>query len=460
MIPIEQLIITGVLHSADYRAKAYPHIRPELFSSNTTPIMFEIIKKFNDDYGTFPNKDAMLVELDNRPNLSEDLYNSTKADIKTVFTEESVNAINKIKKDWFFDKSEQYLKTQSCHLAVLDSLSILDGDNKNLTPDAIPDILKKALSISFNTDLGHDYIMDAEARFEFYHLYEARIPFRLKALNDVTGNGVPRKTLTVPIAPTGVGKSLFMTDWSSYLITEGYNVLYITLELAEERIAERVDANLMNFTMDELKSCPKNTFDNKINTIKRNQNLGILKVNEFPPGTFNANHLRFLLQDYMAKQEFKPDAIMIDYINLMASYRMKDNSNSYSYIKAIAEEIRGVAMESDVAIISPTQTNRDAFGASDFGLSEISESAGVAMTADLAFGMISTPELEDLGHMRIKQLKNRFGDINKPSSFVVSVNKSKMQIRDLDDVSSTVAQPTAIKTPSTGSTKNFGKMKF
>lgn len=461
MIPIEQLILTGILHSGAFRSKAYPHIEPELFSSTSTPAIVEIIKKYHNDYDRFPSRDALLVELDNHPGLSEDLYNTIKGDIQTLTSESAEASISKLDMAWFFDKAEQYLKSQSCHLAVLESLTILDGESKNLTADAIPDILKKALSISFDTDLGHDYFTDAASRYDFYNQQDTRIPFRLKALNDVTGGGIPRKTLTVPVAPTGVGKSLFLTDWASYLITEGYNVLYVTLELAEERVAERVDANLMDVTMGELKIMSRDVFENNINTIKRRA-LGILKINEYPPGTFHANHLRFLLQDYENKQGFKPDVVMVDYLNLMSSYRMKDASNSYSYIKAVTEEIRGVAMEADVTVVSPTQTNRSAFGEADFGMDAISESAGVVMTADVCFAMISTDELVELNHLRIKQLKNRFGDINKPSSFVVNVNRAKMQIRDLDDVSKVVAkaQRPTHEALNTKMKATFGEMKF
>lgn len=456
---IEQLIISAILNSAEYRSKVYPHIRKELFISGVAPTLIEIIQKYNDDYRAFPNREAMLIELDSKPGLTEESYTASKEAIKLAFSDQMKGAVDKIDMDWFFDKSESYLKMNSCHLAVMDSLSILDGENKKLTPEAIPDILKKALSITFDNNVGHDYIEDADARFEFYHTHEQRIPFKLKALNDVTQGGFPRKSLVVPVAPTGVGKSLFLTDWSGWLITKGYDVLYVTLEMAEERIGERIDAALMDVTMSDLKEMPKVTFDNKLNTLKRNT-LGSLKIKEYPPGTFNANHLRFLCQDLKNKQNFVPDIIMVDYLNLLSSYRMRDNSNSYNYIKAVTEELRGVAMELDIVICSPTQTNRQGMGATDYELTEISESAGIAMTADGVFGLISSPELEELGHMRIKQLKNRYGDINRPSSFVIGVNRSKMQLYDLDDVSSNVGQAVNIPQKSSPAKSSTTGLKF
>lgn len=458
MNSIEQLIVASILQAPDFRSKVYPHIRPELFISSSAPLIVELIKKFNDEYKGFPSKDALLVELDNKAGLSEDLYTKAKTDIGDLFTQNMQKAIEKVDQVWLLDKAEKYLKTQSCHLAVMESLSILDGENKKLTPDAIPDILKDALSISFDTNVGHDYIDDADARFDFYHRIEQRIPFRLSALNAVTDGGIPRKAMLVPVAPTGVGKSLFMTDWASFLITKGLNVLYVTLELAEERVAERIDANLMDITMSDLKVCPKNVYDSKLNAIKRNP-LGKLKIKEYAPGTFHANHLRFLLQEYKNKQGFVPDVIMVDYLNLMASYRMKDNSNSYQYIKAVAEELRGVAMETNTVAVSPTQTNRNGNGVSDFELNEVSESFGIAMTADMMFGMISTPELDELGHLRLKQLKNRFGDINKPSSFIVSINRAKMQLRDLDVIATPPARNQQ-QTKELNTSSKASKLKF
>lgn len=452
MNKIEQLIIASILNVPDYRSKVYPHIRSELFISGCAPTVVELIKKFNDEYKSFPPKDSLLVELDNKSGLSEEAYNDAKEAIKILYSDEMIKACNQVDKEWLLDKSESYLKTNSCHLAVMESLSILDGENKKLSPEAIPDILKTALSITFDNNVGHDYIEDADARFEFYHKLEKRIPFELKALNDVTCGGMPRKSMIVPVAPTGVGKSLIMCSWASWLLTQGFNVLYVTLELAEERVGERIDAKLLDVTLQDLKTLPKSTFDSRLNKIKLNP-VGKLKIKEYPGGTVNANHIRFLCQDLKNKQNFVPDIIMVDYLNLMASYRMRDNSNSYGYIKAVAEELRALAMELDIVVCSPTQTNRTGVGAADFDLTEVSESMGIAHTADVMFGMISTPELHELNHLRIKQLKNRFGDISKPSSFIVGVDRAKMNVYDLDDVSS-VANKTSIPTINNSNTSS------
>lgn len=441
---LEKVIIASTLHLPEFRGKVLPFLDPALFTDNAIVTSIEIMMKYNESYGDMPNETAFGIELENRNGLSEGTYQATKKLITTVFSDDLRNAIGKLEMPWLLDKTEKHLKTQSCHNAVMESISILDGENKKFTPDAIPEILKKALAISFDTNIGHDYLEDFEARFKFYHNLEKRIPFRLQGINFNTEGGVPRKTLVVPVAPTGVGKSMFMTDEAAFFIQNGIDVLYVTLEMAEERIAERVDACLMDFTMADLKTCPKNTFDSKIAQIKRTS-TGRLKIKEYPPGTFNANHLRFLLQELKSKSGFVPDVIMVDYLNLMASYRMKDASNSYAYIKAVAEELRGVAMESDSLVMAPTQTNRSGQNATDFELNEVSESHGISMTADVMFGFISTPDLEALDHMRIKMLKNRFGQTG--TSFLVSINRAKMQLRDLDIVSGSNSPPPAPKSP-------------
>lgn len=431
-VELEKIIIASIMHNPEFRAKVYPFIKVEYFNDAAVASVVQLVKNYNETYNSFPNKDSLTVELDDKKGLTENQYQDAKKLIPSLFSEEMQSVTRKVELQWLLDKTEKYLKTQSCHNAVMASISILDGENKKLTPDAIPDILKEALAISFDTNVGHDYINDFESRFEFYHRIEETIPFRLTALNAACGGtGVPRKTLVVPVAPTGVGKSLFLTDDAAFLLEKGYNVLYVTLEMAEERIAERIDANLMNITMGDLKTCPKSTFDSKINTIKRKP-IGAIKIKEYPPGTFNANHLRYLLHDLKNKSAFVPDVIMVDYLNLLASYRMKDASNSYSYIKAVAEEIRGIAMEFDCVVIAPTQTNRSGQNASDFELNEVSESHGISMTADVMIGLIATPELEELNQLRMKMLKNRFGQAGV--SFLVAINRSKMQLRDLDNL--------------------------
>lgn len=314
----------------------------------------------------------------------------------------------------------------------MDSISIIEGENKKLNRDAIPDILKEALSISFDNNVGHDYVEDAESRFDFYHKKEARIPFSLTMLNKIVGgDGVPKKALIVPLAPTGVGKSLFLCNEAAHWLSSGRNVLYITLEMAEERIAERIDSNLMDITLNDLKTVAKSSFLSKMHNIQT-KTIGKLIIKEYPPGTFNANHLRFLIQDLQAKKNFKPEIVIVDYLGLMASYRMKSVDNTYTYVKAVTEELRGVMQEYDMLGVSPTQTNREGQNNSDYDLNQMSESHGVSMTADMIFGLISTPEMEKIGRIRIKQLKNRFGDLNYYNSFLVGIQRNKMRLYDVE----------------------------
>ena len=426
---VEVMILGSLLHNKDYSTKVLPFTKERLFESESVSALTKIALQYHDKYSDLPSEEAFLVEVNNQKGLSENAYQDAKAIVTKIFSQDFSQKLSTQNVQWLLDKTEKYFKDRSCFLAIVESMSIIDGENKKLTREAIPDILKDALNISFDIDVGHDYIEDAEKRFDFYHAIEERIPFALKELNRYTNGGLPRKTLMIPVAPTGVGKSLFMTDWSAYLITQGYNVLYVTLELAEERIAERVDAKLFDLEIQQLKELPKSSFDKKINGLK-NKTLGKLIVNEYSPGTFNANHLRFLLQELKNKRGFAPDIIMIDYLNLMASYRMKDNSNSYSYIKSIAEEIRGVGMEHNCAIVAPTQTNRSGAQSSDYSSTDVSESFGTIMTADIAIGFISTPELEALSQMRGKILKNRFG--RPDGSFLMGVNRAKMSLYDCD----------------------------
>lgn len=431
MKEIELLIAAGITHLPDFRSKVVPHFKPELIENESARRLIQTFVEFHDKYKTTPTKEAMSVELSNRKDLSDDSFKSTSDLLDTVYSEKIQDGITKQSLSWMLTETERHLTNRACYNTIMESLSIIEGENKKLAIDAIPDLFKQAISISFDTNVGHDYIEDSEERFNFYHMKEDIIPFHLSMLNKATGGGMRSKSLIVPIAPTGVGKSLFLTSEAAHQLMRGKNVLYITLEMAEERISERIDAKLMDIAIGDLKTIPKSVFDNKINTMKKNP-IGKIITKEYPPGTFTANHLRFLLNELKSKRNFIPKIIMVDYLNLMASYRMKDAGNSYSYVKAVAEELRGVGMEFDVTVISPTQTNRNGMGAADFELTEISESAGIAMTADLIFGIISTPEMEELGQLRFKQLKNRWGDLNSPNSWLVGVNRAKMQMFDLD----------------------------
>lgn len=430
---VEQMMLGGLVHQTEYSNKVYPHLQDVHFEDETFQAIFRVMKSYRDKYNSFPSKEATKIELESLTGLKEGVYQTSSEFLDKLYGDKMADGITKQSLDWLLDRTKRHVLDRSCYVALMKSLSIIDGEDKKTTREAIPEIFKEAISVNFDEEIGHDYLDDAAERFEFYHKKEKRIPFSLGTLNAKMGGGPPLKALVVPVAPTGVGKSLFLTNEAAHWLTQGTNVLYVTLEMAEERIAERIDAKLMDLTIDELRSCPKPVFESKIAKIRNmTAQLGKIVIKEYPPGTFNANHLRFLLTELKQKKNFSPDVICVDYLNLMSSYRIKDASNMYSNIKAIAEELRGVAMERNALVISPTQSNRSAQGASDFDLNEVSESHGISMTADAMFGIISTPELEELGHLRIKGLKNRWGPAN--FSFIVGVKRAKMSMYDLDEV--------------------------
>ena len=431
---LEKIIISSLLNNGDYSRKVMPYTRPEFFSTNEASTVTQIILDYVEKYNSLPTKDALQVELDNRKAVSTELFTNSNLLITSIFKDDVVAGVLKLDKEWLLDKTEKYYKQQSCHIAVMNSINILEGEDKTLTPESIPGILEEALNIHFDTDIGHDYFEDAQDRFDYYHRTDVRIPFLLNALNNVTNGGAVKKSLIVPVAPTGVGKSFFMTAWSSFLLKLGYNVLYITLEMSEEKIGERIDANLMDIAINDLGTVPENIFMNKISSL-RTSHLGKLKIKEYPSSSFNAMHLKGLLNELKAKNNFVPDIIMVDYLNLVSSSTLVNSSDTYNAVKNAARELRSIAMEFDLVIVSPTQTNREGINASDYSLTEISESMGIAHYADFIIGLIETEELANNSQMRIKQLKNRWGDINRPPSFVVSVNKAKMQLHDYDDIS-------------------------
>lgn len=444
---LETLIISGIFHVQDYQVKVLPYIKKEIFEGQDAATLFEITRTYFDKYNKAPTKDILEIELEKRNGIPESTFQAAKKMLDKVYTEQVIKGIKQQNIEWMLNTTEKYVVDRSCFNAVVSAYDVVTGENKKISRDSIPDLLKEALSISFDTNIGHDYIDDFESRYDFYHNVQQRIPFALSMLNHVTKGGVPRKTLVTPVAPTGVGKSMFLTDWAAYLLTEGYNVLYVTLEMAEERIAERMDAKLMNVTIDDLYTLPKDIFSNKINTLKKKP-LGKIVVKEYPTGTFNSNHLRHLLHELSAKKGFKPDVIMVDYLNLVSSYRVTMGGGSYGYVKAVAEELRSVGMEFNCVVVAPTQTNRQGQNATDFELNEVSDSHGVSMTADLMFGFISTPDLEVLGHMRIKQLKNRFGNLFAPNSFLIGVHRAKMTLFDVDtpqSITSKSPQQTVVK---------------
>lgn len=427
----ETLIISGLLHNPDFQHKVLPHLKAEYFETESCGVIYSLVKEYNDKYEAFPTQEILEVSLENSNGLAEPIYQSAKNMIENLYTEKVINGIQNQNLDWMITTAETHIRNRACYLAVVDSYGIVSGTDTKRSIDAIPDMLKEATGICFNNDLGHDYIDDFKDRYDFYHNEENKIPFALTMLNHVTNGGIPRKTLVVPVAPPGGGKSIFLTDYASFLLMAGYNVLFITLELSKERVMQRVDAKLFDINVHALEELDYDTFKNKIDNIKRKK-IGKLKCNEYANNTFNCNHLKSLLKEYKNKQNFVPDVIMVDYLGIMQSARLQSGGNQSYYIKSIAEELRAVAQLNDCVVISPQQSTRDTVGSADFDMDSVADSIGIPQTCDMMFGIITTPELEQLGHIRIRQMKNRFGDLFKPNSFLIGADKAKMSFYDVD----------------------------
>lgn len=434
---LETMIISGLIHSEDFRRKALPHIKAEYFEDANHKTVFKHIDSYVSEYNSVPTDAALRIELENNKSLSEDMFQGSVDLTGKLYSESAQTAVQKSSLDWMLERTEKHCLDRSVYNAIMKSIDVIDGSNKKLSKDGLPDMLQKALSVSFDSEVGHDYLEDFESRFDYYHLKEDKIPTPLSVLNDLTRGGYPRKTLNCIIAPTGVGKTHIMTYFTSQYLLQGRDVLYISLEMAEERIAERIDTALLDVTSEDLKKYPKQTFDKKIQGVK-NKTTGKLVIKEFPPGSLNANGIRFLLDELQQKKGFKPEIIVLDYINIAASYRNKDFGNSYGMVKNIAEEMRGLAVERELMLLTASQTNRSGQGAADFDLTEVSESHGLSMTADHMIGAIVTEELEEMNHMRIKILKNRYGG-KSPSSFVIGMDREKMTLFDIDVTETTVA---------------------
>lgn len=429
---IEVLIISGLLYSEQYKKSIISYIPETMFEDQNLKEIFKLISNYDLKYNEVPCKEAIQIELKNNKLISESIYQNCKNIIEEIYSESTKSSIQNINSGWLLTETEKYCKQRAIYNAILESLEIIDGNNKKLTQDAIPDLLSKALGTSFNKSVGHDYFEDLTKRFEYYHKKEKKIKFHLEMLNYVTKGGLERKTLNCIMAPTGVGKTFFMTDCAANHLKEGYNVLYISLEMAEERIAERIDACLLDVTLDDLKCIPENTYKSKLNKLK-NSTIGKLIIKEYPPGVLSVSNIKNLIEELKTKKNFTPDIIYIDYINLMASTRLKSIEQMYNYIKAIAEELRGFAVIGDYCVITATQTNRAGAGKTDYDSTETSESYGLPMTLDLFIGLISTPEMEELNQMRMKLIaKNRYGSLTDPSSWIVGINRSKMQFFDVD----------------------------
>ena len=405
-----------------------PYIKPDYFEG-IYRILFKEAGKFVAKYNKLPNAEAFKIQLDETESLSEEQYKLAIDILPNLFSEEEVNS------QWLNDSTEKWCQDRALHNAIMESITIIEGKHAQLTKNALPDILSKALSVSFDNNIGHDYTENADQRFEFYHQEENKIPFDLDYFNKITDGGLPNKTLNICLAGTGVGKSLFMCHVAASCLVQSKNVLYITMEMAEERIAERIDANLLNVPIDQLDKMSKDMFTTKVGQLAKDT-AGKLIIKEYPTGSAHSGHFRALLNELKLKKSFVPEIIFIDYLNICASSRMKSLGgaiNSYTYIKAIAEELRGLAVEFDVPIFSATQTNRQGYSNSDVGLEDTSESFGLPATADLMFAIVSTEELEQMSQLMVKQLKNRYNDPVKYKRFMIGVDRSKMRLYDIEE---------------------------
>ena len=423
---IERTTLGQLLTNEDYARKVMPHMKSVYFGDRTERTVFEEIQKFVERYNALPTKDTLEIEIDTRRDLNEDDIKRVLTVVKELSVDTDVNA------EWLIETTEKFCKDKAVYNAIVEGISIIDGKDKNRGADAIPSILTTALAVGFDNRVGHDYLLDSAERYEYYHTVEEKIPFDLEFFNKITKGGLPPKTLNIALAGTGVGKSLFMCHVAANCMSQGKNVLYITLEMAEERIAERIDANMMNISMEDLHDLPKNMFDDKIQKIIA-KTTGQLIVKEYPTASAHSNHFRGLIKELAIKKTFKPDIIFIDYLNICASSRFKGgaNVNSYTMVKSIAEELRGLAVETNVPIMSATQTTRSGFSNSDVGLEDTSESFGLPATADLMFALISNEELDALNQIAVKQLKNRYNDPTVNKRFVIGIDRAKMRLFDV-----------------------------
>ena len=423
---IENKILSNLIHVEDYMRKVIPFIKDVYFDNVSEKTIFQEILDFINQYDGLPTKSVLTIEVENRKDLSEDMFKECVGIIDS-FTDEKVD------QTWLVDSTEKWCKERAVYLALMESVKIADGKDEKKNRDAIPSILSEALSVSFDDHIGHDYFADAESRYEFYHLKEDKIKFDLDMFNKITKGGLPRKTLNIALAGTGVGKSLFMCHQAASCLMEGKNVLYITLEMAEERIAERIDANLFNVDIKSIIELPKPMYDTKVQKITKKTH-GQLIIKEYPTASAHAGHFRALLNELHLKKNFTPDIIFIDYLNICSSSRYKGTIvNSYTFVKAIAEELRGLAVEANLPIVSATQTTRSGFGSTDVDLTDTSESFGLPATADFMFALISTEELEALNQIMVKQLKNRYNDPTMYKRFVVGIDRSKMNLYNVED---------------------------
>jgi len=423
---IETTILRNLIFNEDYSRKVIPFIKPEYFEQRSEKIIFEEITQFIVKYNSSITIEALNIETENRTDLTEEEVKSIR-DINNSLTDSVVE------NQWLIDSTEKWCRDRAIYLALMESIALADGQDEKKGRDAIPSILSDALAVSFDNHVGHDYLNDYEERYDSYHRKEDLIPFDLEFFNKITKGGIPNKTLNIALAGTGVGKSLFMCHVASGVLLQGKNVLYITLEMSEEKIAERIDANLLNVPIQDITDLPRKIFENKVTSLSQ-KTQGTLIIKEYPTASAHSGHFKALINELALKKSFKPDIIFIDYLNICASsrYRGNANVNSYSYIKAIAEELRGLAVESNLPIVSATQTTRSGFASSDVDLTDTSESFGLPATADLMFALISTEELEGLNQIMVKQLKNRYNDPTIFKRFVVGIDRAKMRLYDCE----------------------------
>ena len=426
MDKIEIVILKNLINNEEYLRKVIPFIKSEYFEDSSQKVVFEEISSFVQEYNKVATKEILSIEIEKRSDINEESFKHI-TDLIFSLDEEAVEF------NWLVDTTETWCRDRAIYLALMDSIYIADGKDESKGRDAIPSILSDALAVSFDTHIGHDYLNDYEERYESYHRKEDKIEFDLEYFNKITKGGLPNKTLNIALAGTGVGKSLFMCHVASGVLLQGKNVLYITLEMAEEKIAERIDANLLNVNIQDITDLPNPMFESKVTNIAK-KTQGTLIIKEYPTAAAHSGHFKALLQELALKKSFKPDIIFIDYLNICASSRYRGNStvNSYSYIKSIAEELRGLAVESNLPIVSATQTTRSGFASSDVDLTDTSESFGLPATADLMFALISGEELEGLNQIMVKQLKNRYNDPTLHKRFVVGIDRAKMRLYDCE----------------------------
>ena len=428
---IERTALSNLIHNEEYTRKVLPFVKQEYFADRLEGILFLEIYKFVEKYNSLPTKEALSIEINSNKSVNEDEYKKV-TDILSTLNKEPVNT------EWLLETTEKFCKDRAIHNAILGGIQIIDGKDKQHTPEFLPELLSSALSVSFDQKVGHDYLLESQQRYDFYKKKEERLELDLDFFNKITRGGIPSKTLNICLAGTGVGKTMFMTHLASSVLLQGKNVLYITMEMAEERIAERIDANLLNVGMSDLEELPYSMYETKINKLQ-SKTTGKLIIKEYPTASAHTGHFRALVKELALKKSFKPDSVFVDYLNICASARFKAgaNVNSYTYIKAIAEELRGMAVENDIPIFSATQTTRGGFVSSDVGLEDTSESFGLPATADFMFALISSEELDDKNQIMVKQLKNRYNDPTVNRKFILGVDRSKMRFYDVEQTAQT-----------------------